>query len=40
MTTREKLEQVLEYIINEESEKASDLLHDVFVEKARTVYED
>jgi len=40
MTTRDKLEQVLEYIINEEQEKASDLLHDVFVEKARTVYED
>ena len=40
MTTRDKLEKVLEYIINEESEKASDLLHDVFVEKARTVYED
>ena len=32
MTTREKLEKVLEFIINEENEKASDLLHDVFVE--------
>ena len=40
MTTREKLEKVLEFIINEENEKASDLLHDVFVEKARGIYEE
>ena len=40
MSTREKLEKVLEFIINEENEKASDLLHDVFVEKARGIYED
>ena len=39
MTTRDKLEKVLEYIINEETDKASDLLHDVFVEKARGIYE-
>ena len=38
MTTREKLEKVLEFIINEENEKASDLLHDVFVEKGRGIY--
>ena len=37
MTTRDKLEKVLEYIINEETDKASDLLHDVFVEKARGI---
>ena len=40
MTTREKLEKVLEFIINEENEKDSDLLHDVFVEKARGIYEE
>lgn len=40
MTTREKLEKVLEFIINEENGKASDLLHDVFVEKARGIYEE
>ena len=40
MSTREKLEKVLEFIINEENEKASDLLHDVFVEKARGIYEE
>jgi|TARA_B110000263_G_scaffold243694_1_gene250785 hypothetical protein len=40
MTTREKLEKVLEFIINEENEKASDLLHDVFVDKARGIYEE
>jgi len=39
MTTRDKLEKVLEYIINEETDKAGDLLHDVFVEKARGIYE-
>ncbi len=39
MTTRDKLEKVLEYIINEETDKASDLLHDVFVEKTRGTYE-
>ena len=40
MTTREKLEKVLEFIINEENEKSGDLLHDVFVEKARGIYEE
>ena len=40
MSTREKLEKVLEFIINEENDKASDLLHDVFVEKARGIYEE
>ena len=39
MSAKEKLEQVLEHLINEEGEKASDLLHDVFVEKARSIYE-
>lgn len=31
-----KLVKVLEYLVNEEREKASDLLHDVFVEKAKS----
>jgi len=35
-----KLEQVLECLINEESDRASELLHDVIVEKARTIYQD
>jgi len=38
MSTRDKLEQVLEMLVNEENDKASDLLHDVFVEKAKNIY--
>ena len=37
--SKQKLEQVLEYLINEEEEKARDLLHTVFVEKARAIHE-
>lgn len=40
MSHRQKLEQVLELLINEEHDAASDLLHSVIVEKARTMYED
>jgi hypothetical protein len=40
MSHREKLEQVLELLINEETDAASELLHNVIVEKARTMYED
>jgi len=40
MSHRQKLEQVLELLINEEHEAASELLHSVIVEKARTMYED
>jgi hypothetical protein len=36
--TTQKLEQVLEYLVNEENDKATDLLHEVFVEKAKTIY--
>jgi hypothetical protein len=32
---KDSLVKVLEYLVNEEREKASDLLHDVFVEKAK-----
>jgi hypothetical protein len=38
MSTKEKLEQVLEMLVNEENDKASELLHDVFVEKAKNIY--
>ena len=40
MSHRQRLEQVLELLINEEHEAASELLHSVIVEKARTMYED
>lgn len=33
-----KLEKILELMINEETDKASDLLHDLFVEKSRSIY--
>ena len=36
--SKQKLEKVLELMINEESDKASELLHDIFVEKARRIY--
>lgn len=36
--SRQKLERVLELLINEETDKASDLLHDIFVEKSRKIY--
>lgn len=38
--SNKKLERVLQLIINEENNKASDLLHDIFVEKARNIYLD
>lgn len=40
MTHRKKLEQILDLLINEETKSASELLHSVIVEKARTMYED
>lgn len=40
MSHRQKLEQVLDLLINEEHEAASELLHSVIVEKARTMYEE
>lgn len=36
--SKQKLEKVLELMINEENDKASDLLHEIFVEKARKIY--
>jgi hypothetical protein len=38
MTHRTKLEKVLELLINEETEQASELLHEIIVEKARDIY--
>jgi hypothetical protein len=35
-----KLEQVLEYLVNGEQDKAETLLHDVIVEKARGIHEE
>ena len=32
---KESLVKVLEYIVNDEQDKAADLLHNVFVEKAK-----
>lgn len=40
MSHRQKLEQVLDLLINEEHEAASELLHSVIVEKARQMYEE
>ena len=33
---KESLVKVLEYIVNDEQDKAADLLHNVFVEKAKS----
>ena len=38
--SRSTLEQVLELLINEETEKAESLLHDFVVEQARQIHED
>lgn len=40
MSHSKKLEQVLELLINEEHDAASELLHSVIVEKARGMYEE
>jgi hypothetical protein len=40
MAHTKKLEEVLDLLINEETEKATELLHDIVVEKARMIYED
>ena len=36
----EKFEQLIEFIINDEEEKAKELFHDVVVEKSRGIYEE
>ena len=35
-----KFEQLIEYVINDESEKARELFHDIVVEKSRAIYEE
>ena len=39
MTDRLKFEQMLEYLINEDQEKAKEIFHDIVVEKSREIYE-
>lgn len=39
MSQKRKLEQVLEHLLSENSEAAEELLHQIIVEKARTIYE-
>lgn len=39
MTDRSKFEQMLELLINEETDKAKELFHDIVVEKSREIYE-
>jgi hypothetical protein len=34
-----RFEQLIEYVINDESQKASELFHDIVVEKSRQIYE-
>jgi hypothetical protein len=35
-----KFEQLIEYVINDEEDKARDLFHEIVVEKSRTIYEE
>ena len=39
MTDRSKFEQMLEHLVNEESDKAKELFHQLEVEKSREIYE-
>jgi hypothetical protein len=39
MTDRSKFEQMLEHLINEEQDKASELFHELVVEQSRMIYE-
>ena len=34
-----KFEQLIEYVINDEEQKARELFHDIVVEKSREIYE-
>ncbi|NDG78988.1 MAG: hypothetical protein EBX47_06110 [Synechococcaceae bacterium WB8_1B_057] len=34
-----KFEQLLDYIVNEEHDKANELFHEIVVEKSREIYE-
>ena len=39
MTAKTKFEQLIEYVINDEEQKAQELFHDIVVEKSREIYE-
>ena len=39
MTQSNKFESLLELLINEETDKAEQLFHDIVVEKSRDIYE-
>ena len=39
MSQQQKLEKLLELLINEDSDQAAELLHQLIVEKARVIYE-
>jgi hypothetical protein len=39
MSQKQKLEQVLDLLLSEDSDQAAELLHQIIVEKARTIYE-
>ena len=34
-----RFEQLIEYVINDEEQKAQELFHDIIVEKSRQIYE-
>lgn len=40
MSQQQKLEKVLDLLLSEDSDQAAELLHQIIVEKARTIYED
>jgi two-component SAPR family response regulator len=39
MTDRSKFEQMLEHLVNEDTDKAKELFHQLVVEKSREIYE-
>ena len=39
MTERNKFEEMLEHLVNEDKEKAEELFHEIVVEKSRDIYE-
>jgi len=39
MTDRNKFEQMLEYLVNEDQAKAKEMFHQIVVEKSREIYE-
>jgi len=37
--SKDKFEQLIEYVINDDEQKARELFHQIVVEKSRTIYE-